>query len=138
MNEEDYKKKHGLTDKDRVITKREEEIIRLLHHDFEGLTEDEAAERLGCTQQNISDAVARLKTKAPQLFPMMTSKQKFVYDCITEKDLKYDEIAMLLQVDKRAVNRVIEQLKLKGIKISRATKTQRYEDYLDSEIREKF
>ncbi len=138
MNESEYKKEHGLTDEDRVLTRREEEIIRLLHHDFEGLTQIEVADRLDCTQQNIANAVARIKIKAPQLFPFMTKNQKYVLDCITEMGLKHKAIAVLLKVSEHAIAEIVRQLKDKGIKVNQAPKTKRYEDFMDGNIREKF
>ncbi len=138
MNEEQYKKENGLTDEDRVLTRLEETVIRLLHHDHEGLTEDEAAERLGCTQQNIANAVARIKQKAPSLFPLMTKNQKLIFDYITEEGLKHNQIAIILKVSEHAVAEIVRQLKDKGIRIDRATKMERYQDFMDGNVREKF
>ena len=57
----------------RLITKRQEQILRLCHHDFEGLTQEQAAEKLGVSRPVITKALACIEKIMPQYFPILTS-----------------------------------------------------------------
>jgi len=123
---------------DKIITKQEEEIFRLVHHDFEGVSVSEAAKRLGISQSTVSRALSRLKKKAPQLFPILTPYQKFIYDCIVEKGLTHQAIADLIGKKKSTVEKTVEAIRRKGFTFAPPPKTEQFNDFIEGKIRQKF
>jgi len=122
----------------RTITQFEEQVLRLIHHDFEGRTQREAAKQLKCSQSQISDAVSRLKRKAPQMFPILTRQQAFIQKCICEDGLTHQEIAMLLGLNENTLKSRIARLRNKGVSFEKPKRTFQYGEYMDSKIRHKF
>ena len=122
----------------RNLTEFEEQVIRLIHHDFEGLTQRETAERLGTSQGSVSRALARIKKKAPQLFPILTTRQAAIHLRITELGQTHQEIADVLNVSVKTVDRIVEQMRIKGVNFAGPPKTTQYETYMDGEVKRKF
>jgi len=122
----------------RVISKFEEKVIRLCHHDFEGLTQQKAAKQLQCSQALISRTISCLKKKVPQLFPILTKKQIRLRDYIIKNGLTHQEIAMLLGVSKDTVDSRIMALKAKGVCFEKPRKMLQYENWMDGNIKQKF
>lgn len=56
----------------RLLTKREEQIIRLCHHDHGGLSVEDAAQQLHIVVSTVKRHLRRIKHKVPQLFPILT------------------------------------------------------------------
>jgi len=115
----------------RVLTLREEQAIRLCHHDFQGLTQTEAAMKLGVSQQRLSQLLQTAEKKAPQMFPILPPLEGRVYKMVVEVGAKYEEIAKLLGVDLEAVYNAVRELKNKGFNLSRPT-VERFRKELDS------
>ena len=122
----------------RVITELEEKVIRLVHHDFKGLTQAEAAQHLNVSQALISRAILQVKKKASQLFPILTRQQKFIYNCIAREGFSHQGIARLLDVSKDTIDSTIATMKAKGVYFERPYKTIRYETYHDEQVKQKF
>ena len=59
----------------RNITQKEEEAIRLVHHEFKGLTVYQAARVMQVSPAHIGKLLQSAKKKAPQLFPILTPRQ---------------------------------------------------------------
>lgn len=59
----------------RNLTIQEEQIIRYHHHDFKGLTLTETAKVCELTELDLRIALAKIRRKAPQLFPILTPRQ---------------------------------------------------------------
>lgn len=123
---------------ERAITLFEEKVIQLIHHDFAGLTQAEAAERLNVSQAQVSRAVSQLKIKAPQLFPVLTKQQKYVRDCIAEEGFSHLQTAILAGVSKKTVDSIVTTLKAKGISFAKPHKVVPYETYYDEQTIRKF
>ena len=123
----------------RLITEKQEEAFRLCHHDHEGLTEAEAAERMGITQQAISKLLAKVKEVAPQLFPIMTKQQAKCYHHLTVDGWSPQEIADHLGVSVNAVYLTFRSYKGKGLAFPgpRGNVLQ-YEEWMDNIVKEKF
>jgi DNA-binding CsgD family transcriptional regulator len=138
MDYDKYKRKNALTEEDRVISELEEQCLRLCHHDHEGLTQAEAAIQLGCSQQNIADALGRVKLKAPQLFPILTKAEYVVREWL-EEGATVAQIAILMGISKNRIYEIIAQLKNKGVHFLKLPKTVQYDpDMDDNQIKEKF
>ncbi len=123
---------------ERIITEFEEQIIRLIHHDFGCLTQQEAAERLNVSQAQVSRAVSQLKVKAPQLFPILTQQQAVIRDCIAEWGYTHQDVAQLLDISTSTVDSIITAMRTKGISFEKPRKTVRYENWVDKDIKQKF
>lgn len=123
---------------ERVIGKFEEQVIRLCHHDFEGLTQQEAAERLGVSQAAISRIISWWKEKAPQLFPILTKQQDVIRRCIADWGWTHQGVAKFLSISKDTVDSMVATMKAKGMWFEKPRKTIRYETYHDDSIVRKF
>ena len=123
---------------ERMISEFDEQVIRLIHHNFGGLTQQEAAKQLGVSQKKVSQAVSRLKRKVPQLFPLLTKEQKYVRDCIIGEGLSHLQIAVLMGKSKGTVDSIVATLKAKGICFNRPRRVVPYEPYHDEQTVRKF
>jgi len=122
----------------RTITVFEEKVLRCVHHEFSSMTQREAAEQLKCSQSQISDAINRLKRKAPQMFPILTRQQAFIQKCICEDGLTHREIAMLLGLNENTLKSRIARLRNKGVNFEKPKRTLQYGEYMDGKIRHIF
>lgn len=98
----------------RLITKRQEQILRLVHHDFEGLPQAETARRLGISQSAISDALARIKKIMPQMFPILTKLEAERYHLYCVEGWNVDEIAERFGITPDSVYKALQRAKDKG------------------------
>ena len=77
----------------RLITKRQEEAIRLCHPDFGGLSTKAAAKEMGIKQRAVQQLLQSAKKVAPQLFeqngkyrrPMTVRYQSFMDSAVVRK-----------------------------------------------------
>jgi len=96
----------------RMITKREEEAYRCRHHDFDGLTMAETAERMGINEQSVSNLLNSMKKKAPQLFPILSKQQVNVFELWLKGDT-IETIALELKLADQTVKNVLQTVKEK-------------------------
>lgn len=61
------------------ITKKQKRALQLCHHDFEGLTQKEAAKKMKISQQAISKLLILVKKALPQYFPILTKQEERIY-----------------------------------------------------------
>lgn len=122
----------------RILTLFEEHVIRLCHHDFGGMTQQEAASYLSVSQKKISKALSRVKALAPQLFPILTKEQAYIRDCIVDEGLSHLQIAILQHISVETVDSIAATLKSKGVCLGRPSKTLRYETWMDKLAKRKF
>src|SRR5271157_4599276 len=97
----------------RVLTKREETAIRLCHHDFKGLSVEQAAKRMGIKIHSVQDLLKDAERKAPQLFPILNTVERAVLALI-DNGAKIDEMAAGLGIQTRRIDRIIIKLRLAG------------------------
>ena len=89
----------------RLITKRQEEILRLCHHDFAGMSQSEAAEKLGISRQAICLVLAKIEKRMPSMFPILTKYEMQVFSLFTVEGLDAEEIALYLR-NRRSENAI--------------------------------
>lgn len=123
---------------ERLITEIEEKIYRSCHHDFGGMTQQEVAVELCMSRSTISRILKHIEKKAPQLFPILTPKQKQIRDLICNAGLTHQMIALDLAINEHTVDHIVEQLKKKGVCLPSPPKTKCYQTYMDAEIKQKF
>lgn len=128
----------------RLITEQQEKVIRLCHHDFEGLTQSEAAERMGISQQAVSKLLAKVEKVAPQLFPILTKFQARSYHHLMMDGWSVKDIAKHLETSSRSVYNALKACRDKGLSLPKSVcgNILRYEDYdtdwIDEHTVEKF
>ncbi len=139
MDHEEYKDENGLMESDRVLTVHEEHVYRLIHHDFAGLTQEEAAELLNISQSEVSRTVSHLRDKAPQLFPILTRLQVHVRGFILEQGFTHQQIAEAMGTSEGTVDSIVATLKDKGVCFEKPIgKTVQYTEGMDGDVTEKF
>ena len=99
----------------RLITEQQEQILRACHHTFDGLTQAEAAEKLGIPQSVISDALNRIEKVMPQMFPILTRLEAERYHLYMVEGWSVDEIAEHFEVLPRSVYYALQRAKDKGM-----------------------
>ncbi|KKM07779.1 hypothetical protein LCGC14_1730440, partial [marine sediment metagenome] len=120
------------------LTKFEERVIRLTHHDHQGLTQQEASEKLGVSQACIAQTLSRIRGVAPELFPIMTRHQAYVYELVTKKGMTAEHIAKHMGVSKRAIEQMIVRIKKRGFAFPKRAKKLRFEPWMENQIVKKF
>lgn len=99
----------------RVITEHQEQILRLVHHDFDGLSQVEAAKKLGISQSAISNALVRIKKIMPQMFPLLTKIEIERYHLYAIEGWSVNNIAEYLEVTPDSVYKALKRAKDKGM-----------------------
>ena len=122
----------------RLMTIQEENIYRCRSHEFEGLTTKETAKRLNISEACVQRNLRSLKKHFSQLFPILTRRQKFIYDCIVEKGFSHKRIARFLDVSERTIDSMVAVLKIKRVYFEKPHKTIRYETYHDEQVKQRF
>ena len=98
----------------RLITKREEQIFKLVHHDFGGLSQVEAAQQLGISRSTISHALARVKKALPQYFPILTKLEAKCYHYYMIEGWSVSDIAEYMDKSQNMIYEALHRAKNKG------------------------
>ncbi|MFA5153010.1 MAG: hypothetical protein WC554_10650 [Clostridia bacterium] len=121
----------------RNLTIQEEELIRLIHHEFMGLEPKTAAASMGIPVRKVYSLIEKIKCKAPQLFPILTAAQFKVYKLLVEDGLNYEEVAKKMRLSVKQVDNIVRYLHAKGFRTEQP-KTVRYENFMDDKVVERF
>lgn len=130
---------HG-TYNNKAMTKRnlshfEEKVLRVCHHDFGGLSIEEAAKKLECSPQTIKSALKHAKKKAPTLFPILTPQHQAIL-LMYDKHMSRASIAAALGISKQELHKEIAFLRKHKFLWNR--KPDQYDPILDNKVKEKF
>lgn len=118
----------------RNITEWEETVIRHVHHEFEGLTQVEAAERLNVSEAKISRTIAGIIEKAKCcrpiriLLPFLSKRQYDIYRCVVERGLTNAQAAEELNIPVATVGNTLTRIRNKGMHIPKRKPVQSYHD----------
>lgn len=99
----------------RLITEKQEQALRLCHHDFENLTQVEAAKRIGISQSALSELLAKVKKVLPQYFPILTKLEYKCYNYYMNEGWSVDEIAEHLGETKTTIYKALGRAYEKGM-----------------------
>lgn len=99
----------------RRITHRQEQIYRMRHHDFGGMTTKQVAAKLGVHPKNVSRHMWAMQKITPQLFPILTRQQADIYHMFTHVGLEQKVIARILGIGSNHVATQIYRLRNKGM-----------------------
>lgn len=124
---------------ERLITERQEQIYRMRHHDFGGMSTKQVATMLGVEVQCINLHMREMKKVAPQLFPILTCRQLEVYKLYVEMNLSGNAVSELLSIARPTVQSKLDEIKRKGLHVpKRAKRIVRYSCWMDSKVIRKF
>lgn len=122
----------------RLMTKKQEQVFRLRHHDHGGFTTKETAERLEISEGSVQRTLRSLKKKCPQLFPILNSRQAGIHLLITECGRTHEEVAIIKNISVKTVDRIVMSMRTKGIIFVKPAKTVSYEPWMDGQIKHVF
>ena len=119
----------------RVITQFEEEVLRICHHDFGGLSIEEAAEKVECSPETIETALKQIEKIAPQLFPILTPQHRAIL-LMYDKHMSRASIAVALGISEQELHKKIAFLRKHKFLWNR--KVNQYDPLMDSRVKERF
>ena len=123
----------------RLITERQEQILRLVHHDFDGLSQTEAAKKLGISQSVISDALKRVEEVFPHFFPILTKSEAKCYHFYMTEGWSIDELAEHFELTLNSIYKTLQRAKDKGMFFSDAKgRVLSYTPDMDVSVKQKF
>ena len=120
----------------RNLTKKEEQTIRFVHHDFKGLTVVETARIMRIHPRQVLRLLCSAKKKAPQLFPILTPRRVAVFQA-WKNGLNRKDMAACLNLTEWQILKDCEfQYKHKFITARPATT--RYANNMDDKVIQRF
>lgn len=123
----------------RLITIRQEQILRMCHHDFDGLTQSETAKQLGVSQSVISNALKHIEKILPQFFPILTKLEAQIYHHYMMEGWSVDEIANCLSQETNAVYKTLQRVKDKGMFFTETKgRVLSYNNNMDASVKKQF
>lgn len=99
----------------RLITHRQEQIYRMRHHDFGGMTTKQVAAILGVTPKCINSYMRKMRKIAPQLFPILTKRQMDIYVLREVMGMTYIEVGEYLGITWQTAARTVYYMRKKGM-----------------------
>ena len=123
----------------RAITERQERIFRACHHYFDGLSQPEAAEKLGVSQQTISNTLARVEKIMPDFFPILTKLEIKCYHLYAAEGWDVEDIAENIGLTPNAVYKTLQRARDKGMCFAEPKgRVLQYEPSMDASIKQQF
>ena len=123
----------------RLITKYQEQILRLCHHDHNGLTQAQAAQWLGVSQSVISNALKHVEEVMPQFFPILSKLEAKCYHLFMTEGWSVNEITEHLNQSINAIYKTLQRAKDKGMFFSDIKgRVLQYDPNMDAHVRKTF
>ena len=131
----------------RKITERQEQALRLCHHDFSGLTQEEAAKEMGITQPTLNELLEHVKKVLPQFFPIITKHESKIYHYYMVEGWDVVDIADYMELSERAIYAALQRAVKKGMRSTTSkNRIQSYDeliekygiDWVDSHVKYQF
>lgn len=121
--------------KKRNLTQLEEKIIRLVHHEFGGLSTAEAAEKMELSPDEIKLILKQVRRKAKQLFPILTPQHRAIL-MMYDKHMSRASIAVALGISEQELHKEIAFLRQHKFLWNR--KMDQYDSSMDGHVKTKF
>lgn len=118
----------------RTLSHLEEKIIRAVHHDFEGLSIKEVAQQNDLTVKEVKTILTDIEQKAPQLFPILTPRQRAIMDMYNQHESQ-QVIAEALGIAPRTLRHDVTFLRERGFLWG---KPDQYRPSMDGNVKHKF
>ena len=123
---------------ERLISERQEQALRLCHHDFSGLTQTETAKKMGISQPAVSELLAAVEKVLPQYFPILTKLEVECYHYYMEGWLVV-EIAQSMNKSLWVIYNALQRVRAKGKHFSESKgKMLSYDPSMDINVTEQF
>lgn len=123
----------------RLITKQQEQIFKACHHDHDGLTQIEAAQRLNISQSVVSNALKHIEEVMPQFFPILSKLEAKCYHLFMTEGWPVNEIAEHLDQSINAIYKTLQRAKDKGMYFSDTKgRVLSYNPNMDAHVRKTF
>lgn len=123
----------------RLISKKQEAVLKCCHHDFEGLPQAEAAKKLNVSQSAVSDALKQIKKILPSFFPILTALEAKCYHLFAIEGWNVDDIAEHFGLTPDSVYKTLKRVKDKGAWSAKARgRVLQYSPEMDANIKEQF
>ena len=119
----------------RILSHFEEEILRACHHDFDGLSIEETAEKTECSLETIEITLKRIEKIAPQLFPILAPQHRAIL-LMYDKHMSRASIAAALGISEQKLHKEIAFLRKHKFLWNR--KVDQYDPLMDSRVKERF
>ncbi len=119
----------------RILSHFEEKVLRACHHDFDGLSIEEAAEKLECPPEAIEHILKQIEKIAPQLFPILTPRHRAIL-LMYDKHMSRASIAVALGVTEQELHKEIAFLRKH--KFLWNCKVDQYDPLMDNQVKRKF
>lgn len=119
----------------RILSQLEEKIVRACHHDFKGLSIEEAADRIGLTPDEVKQKLKEIKQKTPQLFPILIPQHRAIL-LMYDKHMSRASIAVALGISEQELHKKIAFLRKHKFLWNR--KPDQYDILMDSRVKERF
>lgn len=123
------------TMKKRTLSHFEEKVLRTCHHDFGGLSIEEAAKKIGCLPGTVKRALKRIEKKCPQLFPIITPQHRAIL-LMYDKHMSRASIAVALGATEQKLHKEIAFLRKHKFLWNR--KPDQYSPLMDGSVKERF
>jgi transposase len=137
----------ALKPKERNITLFEERVLRCVHHEFEALSQEAAAEKLNVSAATISRTLNELEERAKTctpiqiMFPILTRLQFEVFTSMVKQGMSALQTAKALGLSEGVVNKMMTTMRSKGMKIPKRCsmpKSKSYTPSMDKDVTHKF
>ena len=127
----------------RRISLQGETAYRLCHHDFFGLSVQEAAEVMGIESRTVYAHLEKVKAAAPQLFPVLPQRSAKIYFLFTVENMTVFEISQTLHISMKTVSELLWRLyrdrQETGLFFRSGSRRRiKYESWMDPHIRQEF
>jgi len=97
----------------KMFSKKMEQVYRCRHHDFDGLSEEETAHKLGMKPAAVRSLLWRVFKVAPQLFPILTPGQARAWHLFYHEGMSHNLIAGAMNITKNASEKLVKKAKKK-------------------------
>ncbi len=124
----------------RLITERQEQIYRMRHHDFGGMTTEQVAAIFNVTPKCINSHMRQMKKIAPQLFPILTERQMDVYVLREVIGMTHPEVEKYLGMSAGTSGATVWCIRKKGMYFQPDVlhRVDTYSPWMDSKVTRKF
>jgi len=119
----------------RAISKIEEQILRLHHHNFAGYSLENTAAKMGMTIKEVKTHLRHIKCIAPQMFPILTQRQKAILT-LYDQHMSRIVISEGLGITQKQLRTEVQFLRQHGFLFNR--KMLQYDISMDSQVKQRF
>jgi len=123
------------TMKKRILSQLEVKVFRACHHDFEGLSIEEAAEKMELSPDEVKLILKQVRRKAKQLFPILTPQHRAIL-LMYDKHMSRTSIAVALGISEQELHKEIAFLRKHKFLWNR--KMDQYDSSMDGFVKERF